>query len=207
VAALPVNGRVGSPFGWRWLNSKSDYHTGMDIGAPEGTPVHAVLPGVVVVAAHSGELEGYGNVVVVRHAAALLTLYAHLAMLAVTPGQVVAEGQTLGTVGRTAGTRADPSKMFDASGAHLHLEFLSKWPPAGKDLDRLDPGPQLRALGIVVPQSGPLELAASSRTQPATDYERTSSVISRSSGIAGVLFLAAALYYVVQKQRPRRLYT
>lgn len=195
MAALPVQGRVGSPFGWRWLNQKSDYHTGVDIGAPEGTPVHAVLPGVVVVAARTGELDGYGNVVVIRHTAALLSLYAHLAVLAVSPGQVVAEGQTIGTVGRTAGTRAEPAKMFAESSAHLHLEFLSQWPPAGKDLDRIDPAPVLASLGIAVPQQGPLRLAIDGVIAPQPKPTSAASVL----GAGAVLFLAAWAYRAVQK--------
>jgi murein DD-endopeptidase MepM/ murein hydrolase activator NlpD len=197
MAALPVQGRIGSPFGWRTLNRKSDYHTGVDIGAPEGTPVHAILGGVVVAAARAGELSGYGNVVVLRHSAALFTLYAHLALLAVVVGQVVAEGQTIGTVGRTAGTREEPGKLFDESGAHLHLEFLSHWPPAGRDLDRMDPAPVLAELGIVVPASGPLRLASSSGVTASQYKQRTPAL--ELAGVAAVLFLAAWGYRAVQK--------
>jgi murein DD-endopeptidase MepM/ murein hydrolase activator NlpD len=196
--ALPVQGRVGSPFGWRWLNRRSDYHAGMDLGAPEGTPVHAVLPGVVVAAAPSGELEGYGNVVVLQHSPQLFSLYAHLRAMTVAKGEHVLEGATIGDVGRTAGTRSDPSKTFAASGAHLHLEFLRAWPPAGRDLDRIDPAPVLASLGIIVPQQGPLMLASSA---PAQRAPKSSSLAS----VAAVLFLAALAWRAVQKQRPFRV--
>lgn len=196
--ALPVQGRVASPFGWRWLNRRSDYHAGMDIGAPEGTPVHAVLPGVVVAAAPSGELEGYGNVVVLQHSPQLFSLYAHLRGMTVTKGEHVLEGATIGDVGRTAGTRAEPSKSFASSGAHLHLEFLRAWPPAGRDLDRIDPAPVLASLGIIVPQQGPLMLAAAAAPSAPT---KSSSLAS----VAAVLFLAALAWRAVQKQRPFRV--
>lgn len=165
-AALPVSGRVTSPFGWRWLNGRSDLHTGLDIGAPEGTPVYSMLPGVVVLSAAPGELEGYGNVIVVRHAPALFSLYAHLLGRLVDQGAIVNAGAELGAVGRTAGTRADPGKLFGASGAHLHLEFLDRWPPAGRDQNRIDPALVLGQLGVIVPHSGPLQLACND-TAPA----------------------------------------
>jgi hypothetical protein len=159
---------VSSPFGIRQLNGRSDLHTGVDVAASEGTPVAAMLPGVVVLAAPSGQVAGYGNVVVLQHGPALFSLYAHLSRMLVQRGAVVPGGAVLGQVGRTAGTPSDPAKLFDVSGAHLHFEFLSQWPPRGKDLDRLDPGPVLRALGIIVPQSGPLVLASCNATDPST---------------------------------------
>lgn len=199
--ALPVQGRVGSPFGWRWLNQRSDYHTGMDIGAPEGTAVHAVAPGVVVAAAPTGELDGYGNVVVLQHSPQLFSLYAHLRSLGVSKGDHVLEGATIGEVGRTAGTRSDPSKVFAESGAHLHLEFLRAWPPAGRDLDRIDPAPVLAALGIMVPQQGPLILVTGDASRPVASSRRTF------GDFAAALFLAALAWRAVQKQRPFSLHS
>lgn len=156
-AALPVDGRVTSPQGWRNRPSGPDLHTGVDLGAPEGTPVYAMFDGLVKVSAPSGELEGYGNVVVLEHEDNC-SLYAHLATRAVVAGQRVTAGQQIGTVGRTAGTRQNPGAQFASSGAHLHLEFLSKWPPAGRDLDRLDVGEILANAGVIVPPTGPLQL-------------------------------------------------
>jgi hypothetical protein len=143
-------------------------HTGVDVAASEGTPVSAMLPGVVVLAAPSGQVSGYGNVIVLQHGPALFSLYAHLSRMLVQRGAVLPGGATLGLVGRTAGTPSEPSKQFDVSGAHLHFEFLSQWPPRGKDLDRIDPGPVLSALGIIVPSSGPLVLASCTATDPST---------------------------------------
>jgi murein DD-endopeptidase MepM/ murein hydrolase activator NlpD len=160
-AALPIAppGRVTSPYGWRNRPSGPDLHTGVDLGAPEGTAVYAMLPGIVRVSAPSGELERYGNVVVLEHTPSLFSLSAHLLARNVVQGERVSQGQQIGTVGRTAGTRADPSASFASSGAHLHLEFLRRWPPAGRDLDRLNPATVLGELGVIVPASGPLMLA------------------------------------------------
>lgn len=202
-AALPVSGRVSSPYGWRWLNGRDDLHTGVDIGAPEGTPVFALLAGLVVVAAPTGTLSGYGNVLVLQHAPALYSLYAHLSRLSVLEGQSVGTGAELGAVGRTAGTPAEPGKVFAQSNAHLHLELLSQWPPRGKDLDRLDPGAVLPALGIIVPSSGPLLQTAQcggSSTEAAPARSRSSSSAS-GRGVA----ILALLGWLAYKSKRRAL--
>jgi murein DD-endopeptidase MepM/ murein hydrolase activator NlpD len=195
-AALPVAGRVASPYGWRWLNGRSDLHTGIDIGAPEGAPVFAMLPGVVVLAAPSGQIEGYGNVVVLEHAPGFYSLSAHLSAMLVRTGQLVARGEQLGAVGRTAGTRADPGRMFGASGAHLHLEFLTRWPPGGRDVDRIDPALVLGPLGVIVPHEGPLQQAACVASDAPVLVERpllapTAPARPRSSSSAGLGLLLA----------------
>lgn len=198
-AALPVSGRVASPYGWRWLNGRSDLHTGVDIGAPEGAPVYAMLPGRVVVAAPSGVLGGYGNTVVLEHGPSLCSLYAHLSRISVLEGQFIGTGAELGAVGRTAGTHEDPSRMFAASGAHLHLEFLDRWPPAGKDENRLDPAPILASLGVIVPQQGQL-LRAGAGCSSSPDASPTARPTTRATDAgAWVLLLAAAAY--IKKRR------
>lgn len=204
-AALPIAppGRVTSPYGWRNRPSGADLHTGVDLGAPEGTPVYAMLPGRVRLAAPSGSLQGYGNAVVLEHAAALFTLYAHLQGYSVMQGQLVDAGQQIGTVGRTAGTRDDPGRVFSSSGAHLHLEFLDRWPPRGRDLDRLDPAKVLGELGVIVPPSGPLVQACTGAPWIASfvpDLPRwpsspsSSSSSSSSQAIGLVLLLVAAAW-------------
>jgi hypothetical protein len=220
-AALPVAvGRVSSPYGWRWLNGRDDLHTGVDIGAPEGTPVYAMLPGTVRVAAPSGALSGYGNVVVLQHGANVFTLYAHLSRVDVQEGRALELGAPLGLVGRTAGTRADPGKMFATSGAHLHLEFLDAWPPAGRDQNRVDPGQVLPSLGIIVPAQGqPLQMScsnafaaanappvASTEARAQTEYTSHTTVTRRSSGAAVALVaLLAASTWLGHKHKRRGL--
>ena len=79
-------------------------------GAPTGTPVRSVGDGVVEFA---GVQNGFGNVVIVRHNPADVTLYAHLSRIDVRRGQPVSQGQRMGAVGSTGW----------ATGPHLHFEF------------------------------------------------------------------------------------
>lgn len=88
-----------------------DRHFALDLVAPAGTPVLASAPGLVVRASSHRD---YGLTVVVEHAATTYTLYAHLSSLAVSVGDSVTAGATLGAVGDTGNAR----------GAHLHWEVL-----------------------------------------------------------------------------------
>lgn len=86
-------------------------HSAIDIAAPTGTPVFASDRGVVIRAGWSDV--GYGNFVVIDHNIDYLTLYAHLSVVAVREGQVVAKGQVIGWVGSTG----------NSTGPHLHFEI------------------------------------------------------------------------------------
>ena len=101
----PVNGTITSPFGPRW----GRLHAGIDIGAPEGTPIRAADSGKVVVAGWEG---AYGNYTCIQHGGGLATCYAHQASIGVSSGQTVSQGAVIGTVGNTG-------RSF---GAHLHFE-------------------------------------------------------------------------------------
>jgi murein DD-endopeptidase MepM/ murein hydrolase activator NlpD len=101
----PVQGPIASSFGEREdpINGEGKFHTGIDIDAPYGTPVHAAGDGEVSDASMGA---GYGREVVLNHGHDLLTVYAHLSAIAVLPGQHVTRGQVigyLGTSGRTTG--------------------------------------------------------------------------------------------------------
>lgn len=166
----PGIGRVSSLYGWREVyragRKVPDFHTAIDIAAPEGTPVLAVIGGRAMVFP-AGEMESYGNAVVIEHVAGrppngLYSLYAHLQSITVSDGAEVQAGELLGAVGRTAGTRADPGRMFAKGAAHLHFEFVLGWPPTGRDLDRLDPGPVLAYLGVLAQLGKPLAIVAGS---------------------------------------------
>jgi murein DD-endopeptidase MepM/ murein hydrolase activator NlpD len=102
----PVNGVVNSGFGARG----SSFHDGIDIGAPEGTPIRAVESGEVI---YSDQLRGYGNIVIIRHADGLVSVYAHNETNLVHQGQSVARGETIARVGSTG----------RVSGPHLHFEI------------------------------------------------------------------------------------
>jgi len=136
-----AHAQLASPFGWRKLRGVDDLHTGIDLAAAIGEPVLAVAGGRVVVSAAPGQLGGYGNVIVVEHTSSVsrpvYSLYAHLSSRAVALGDRVVEGEIIGAVGNTSGARGETDKHF--LGPHLHFELLTKWPPSGKDLDRLDP--------------------------------------------------------------------
>ena len=97
----PVVGPVRSTFG-RHKHPKFETYTvqnGIEIAAPADTPVGAVHEGTVVFADH---FRGYGLMVVVDHGDKHHTLYAHLAETRVVPGQRVAAGELVGTVGATS---------------------------------------------------------------------------------------------------------
>jgi hypothetical protein len=86
-------------------------HKGVDYAAPIGTPVHSIGDGTVHFA---GVEHGYGKMVLIRHRNGRdASVYAHLSRIDVKPGQVVAQGQTIGAVGVTGMT----------TGPHLHFEF------------------------------------------------------------------------------------
>jgi murein DD-endopeptidase MepM/ murein hydrolase activator NlpD len=102
---------ITSPFGRRTdpVDGGTKYHTGIDLRAPEGSPILAAESGVVKSAGQRG---GYGNAVEIDHGHGRTTLYAHASELLVTPGEKVAEGQAIGRAGMTG----------HATGPHLHFE-------------------------------------------------------------------------------------
>ncbi|HHU69211.1 MAG TPA: peptidoglycan DD-metalloendopeptidase family protein [Thermoanaerobacterales bacterium] len=101
----PVSGKITSPFGKRGR----EYHTGVDIGAPTGTPVKAADSGIVIFAGSSGN---YGKLVKIDHGNGFTTYYAHNSKILVSKSEKVEKGQTIALVGRTGRT----------SGSHLHFE-------------------------------------------------------------------------------------
>ena len=107
----PVRGVIASNYGYRIhpILKRKILHTGIDIAAPNGTPVKAPAGGEVI---YNGWLRGYGRVVVLDHGRGYSTLYAHLSASLVKEGQVVKEGATFAKVGKTGNT----------TGYHLHFE-------------------------------------------------------------------------------------
>jgi murein DD-endopeptidase MepM/ murein hydrolase activator NlpD len=101
----PVNGPVTSPFGYRW----GRLHAGIDIGVPNGTPIHAAASGTVALA---GWVGGYGNYTCIDHGGGLATCYAHQSSILVSVGQHVTQGQVIGYTGCTG----------HCFGPHLHFE-------------------------------------------------------------------------------------
>jgi murein DD-endopeptidase MepM/ murein hydrolase activator NlpD len=103
----PVDGKVISKFGPKEGGLHND---GINIKAPRGTPVRAGENGVVVYAGN--ELQGYGNLVLIRHANRYMTAYAHLDKILVKKNDVVKIGQSIGTVGST-GSVDSPQLHFE----------------------------------------------------------------------------------------------
>ncbi len=104
--AMPTNGCITSKFGKRW----GKFHKGLDIGAPNGTPIYSSLDGRVI---YSGWEEGYGKVIKIQHNSELITIYAHCSNLYVKVGQYVKKGEKIGEVGSTG----------RSTGPHVHFEL------------------------------------------------------------------------------------
>ena len=102
----PVDGPVSSPFGKR----EGKMHDGIDLAVASDTPVRAACDGVVAYAGNG--LRGYGNLVILKHADMLATVYAHNRELLVKEGQAVTRGQPIARSGQTG----------RASAPHLHFE-------------------------------------------------------------------------------------
>lgn len=86
-------------------------HKGVDIGAPEGTPIRSVQDGIVVYADNG--VRGYGNLLVTVHGDGSVAFYAHCREVYVFAGQRVTRGLVVAQVGQTGITR----------GPHLHFEY------------------------------------------------------------------------------------
>lgn len=105
----PISGTIMSRYGSN--DSVRDHtHSGLDIAAPNGTPIKAAAAGTVTYAGNAGD--GYGNYVVISHGNGVQTLYAHCSQLLVTKGQKVSQGEIIAKVGSTG----------NSTGNHLHLE-------------------------------------------------------------------------------------
>ena len=107
----PVWGKVSSRFGYRRdpFSGRYEFHDGVDIKAPWGTPVRATAEGKVI---YAGWKAGYGKTVIIRHAYGFKTLYAHLSKIKVKKGRWVKSGQVIGYVGSTG----------KSTGPHVHYE-------------------------------------------------------------------------------------
>jgi murein DD-endopeptidase MepM/ murein hydrolase activator NlpD len=108
----PVEGRLMSGFAERTdpFSGEGAFHTGVDITAATGTPVHATADGIVIQAAMAAG--GYGRLVRIDHGGAVQTYYAHLSKIDVHAGQEIRRGDVVGSVGSSG----------HATGPHLHYE-------------------------------------------------------------------------------------
>ena len=94
-------------------NQRRSQHTGVDMSAPEGTPLRACNSGVVVLAR---ELFFGGNTIFIDHGEGLYSMYFHLSEILVKKGDMVIRGETIGLVGATG----------RVTGPHLHCSVRLK---------------------------------------------------------------------------------
>lgn len=120
----PANGRVISTFGPK---GQGRFNDGINIAAPEGTPINAAENGVVAYAGN--ELRGFGNLVLVKHSNGYVTAYAHASELLVKRGDKVTRGQTIGLVGAT-GNVSSPQLHFEVRRGKTPLDPQKHLPPS-----------------------------------------------------------------------------
>jgi lipoprotein NlpD len=104
--AWPIRGRLSTCFGER----HSRPHEGIDIAAPEGTPVHAAEAGKVI---FSGSMGAYGRIVILKHEGAYASVYAHNSENLVEKGAFVEKGDVVAECGESG----------NATGPHVHFEI------------------------------------------------------------------------------------
>jgi murein DD-endopeptidase MepM/ murein hydrolase activator NlpD len=108
----PLPGRAaGGGVGWRVhpVYKYKSCHTGVDSGAPSGTPIRSAATGVVLSTTVS---RAYGNMTLIDHGGGMVTMYAHQSRFGVSPGQVVLNQEVIGYIGSTG----------FSTGPHLHFE-------------------------------------------------------------------------------------
>lgn len=109
----PVTGEISSSFGQRedpiLGTGEGEFHPGLDIRGPLGTPIHATANGVVT---EAGMVNGYGRMVAIDHGHGVETRYGHMSGFAVTAGQTVTRGEVIGYIGHSGRT----------TGNHVHYE-------------------------------------------------------------------------------------
>ncbi len=125
ILPLPLDQFVlTSPFGSRVspFTRKTDMHRGLDLAAPQGTPVFATADGVVTFAGRvslgtSAAWWRFGNVVVINHADRFLTIYGHCDSISTKVGAIVRQGDQIATVGSSGWS----------TNSHLHYEVRASF--------------------------------------------------------------------------------
>ncbi len=103
----PVRGKVIASYGITDFGRRND---GVNIAAPAGTPVRAAADGEVVY--RGSELDGFGNLLLVKHAGGFVTAYAHNEAMLVKKGDKIRQGQVIAKVGQS-GAVSSPQLHFE----------------------------------------------------------------------------------------------
>ena len=117
-SGMPVKGYISSGFGGRVhpISGKYKGHQGVDIPGKRGTRIKAVAGGVVI---KSERVSGYGNMVEVKHADGLTTVYGHNKKNTVKKGDIIEKGDTVALLGSTG----------RSTGPHVHFEVRKNGKP------------------------------------------------------------------------------
>ena len=105
----PVSGNITSRFGAN-ESIRDHTHKGLDIAAPNGTPIKAAADGTIT---YAGWMSGYGNLVIISHGNGIQTYYGHCSKLYVSKGEIISAGDKIAAVGSTG----------NSTGNHLHFEI------------------------------------------------------------------------------------
>ena len=118
----PIHGRLTSPFGYRRdpFTGRKSFHSGIDLAAPVGTPIKAILEGTVSLTSYS---RIFGNYIIVSHPNGYQTLYGHVSAFNAKKGQHVNQGEVIALLGNTG----------LSTGPHVHLSIYKN----GKLIDPL----------------------------------------------------------------------
>ena len=124
-ATGPITGVFGSARVYNGQERKGRFHNGVDVAAPEGTPIVAPAPGRVTLAEPDMYFEG--GLIFLDHGHGLLSIIMHMSRLDVVEGQVVEAGDLLGAIGSTG----------RSTGPHLHWGMI--WLDVKVDPQKLVP--------------------------------------------------------------------
>lgn len=149
----PLEGSITSSFGWRKNTSTGtdEFHQGLDIEAPLGTPILAVMDGHV---SSVNESVTYGRVVVLDHGDGLETVYAHCSEVLVKPPQLIKQGEVIARVGITGNART-PHLHFEVRRDGTPVDPRTFLVPSGGGDMKAEPSKDTSAQGTssVVPES------------------------------------------------------
>ena len=134
------------------ISKKYKRHTGIDYGAPHGTPIHATAGGTVEFAGRRG---GYGKLVIISHPNGFKTYYGHCSRLLVKKGTHVKQGQKIAKVGRTG----------QATGPHVHYETRINGKPVNPNSIKT-----VRGKPLLLDQRARFELVLQARMRMMADH-------------------------------------